>query len=451
MIYLTTLMTIAFLIFNWFISEKDFMYPSLLFVLVFLIAELFCIIFQNAYAIEFNSKTFVVLLIGFSIFTLIAWLINHRKPKISQGEIQDIRKIKVSPWISWGLVVLQIITIAAFIVYLRRLSFAYDQTERSLNQMINLYDTMTKFWVDQYVKLNVPIPLVFRVLNPIVGAASYMALYILINNFFAEGKISLSLLCSVLLNCFLIILNGSRSPLLRILTMAVILVYIFGMKSGRIRKEDSLKNFLKLLLILIVFGLLMILLLKIMRPKVKIGNIGGYLFTYIGAPLLNLNNWLAGYDGSIQSPFFGSQTFASIYKYVGKWTGNRDLQLYGTINVFAHSTNGIETGNVYTMFYCLIYDFSYLGPIIGTVVMSFYYCKTYLSSLVQDSREFDFKIFMYSYLFNDLLMSFFSCRFFETIISPDFLKFFIFSYLLYLIFIRFNTFERILKFVKNKG
>ena len=45
---------------------------------------------------------------------------------------------------------------------------------------------------------------------------------------------------------------------------------------------------------------------------------------------------------------------------------------------------------------------------------------------------FDYKLFIFAYLFNDLVMLFFSSRFFETVVDPFFMKMCVFLFALYL-------------------
>lgn len=102
-----------------------------------------------------------------------------------------------------------------------------------LGAKIKLYDTMTKFWTDTYAQLAVPIPFVYRVTNPLCCAAEYLLLYIAVYNFTVNKKINPLHVCSVFLMVVRIVMNGSRSPILRIVTFVVCLLYIFYMRQGR--------------------------------------------------------------------------------------------------------------------------------------------------------------------------------------------------------------------------
>ena len=57
-----------------------------------------------------------------------------------------------------------------------------------------------------------------------------------------------------------------------------------------------------------------------------------------------------------------------------------------------------------------------------------YYILTYdRLFLIKSNKIIDFRLFLYSYLINDLVMLIFSNRFFETILSIEFIRFYIFA------------------------
>lgn len=421
MIYIIFIMTLSFLAANYLIAKKDFFNPGVIFCGVFTISEILCILFQKEYEITFHYKTLIVLLLGFSVFTGLNYLFAKKKADHDAKPGAPAR-IVISDKVFYIFIALQVIAIIAFIVYLYRISAAYDGKARSLGEMINLYDTMTKFWRKKFIKLDVPIPMAYRVLNPFVYLGGYLSVYVLVNNWFAEHRIDKRSVISVVLLIVLIMLNGSRSPVLRIITMVIILAYIIGYRSGAIQ-IGNIKNLKKILLYGVLAVAVLILMVKVIRPEKNIGDLGDYLFIYSGAPLVNLNTFLVKFSGWPSGRFFGEQTFRYLYNYIGKWLGIKKLETYDSINAFAFSANGKEIGNVYTCFYYLLFDFGYIGMPVMIGIMAYYYFREYHRSMTAETLgALDLRLFIYAYLFNDLVMSFFSTRFYETTCSPEFLK-----------------------------
>ena len=152
-----------------------------------------------------------------------------------------------------------------------------------------------------------------------------------------------------------------------------------------------------------------------------------YLFIYAGAPIVNLDTFIKTnkiplLHGVGQEKLLGAQTFKGIYQYASKW-------LHLNISIpsgggFAYSNNGVEIGNVYTIFYKLLYDFGWIGCFILIAVMAMYYVKTYNRIVRRKSNKIvDMRVLLYAYLFNDLVMSAFSARFYETTCNSWLIRF----------------------------
>lgn len=427
-----------FFIANVAIAKYDLFNPAVLFTGIFLLYEIICLINASAFRIIFHIETVVVFIIAFSIFTVLNIIFErHREKKLTFQRSSEVPFIQVSNVLVVGLIALQVITCIFFVIYLYRIADSYGANDRSLSGVINLYDTMTKFWTNTFNELNVPIPMIYRIGNPISSAGAYLLIYIAVNNYIAKKTINPLHIISIILLCVLIVLNGSRSPLLRVFTMIIVLLYILRCRKKGERRETP-QFFLKVVAVVFLFVILMVIVLSFMGRSEKTGELGKYLFIYTGAPMVNLDQFIHRNTIKIfggQSEMFGAYTFQALYAYVGKLFGVSQF-IYPSISTFAFSNNGIEIGNVYTLFYKFIYDFGFFGVIPLTLIMAIFYLFNYRKCMIGTRRSLlDFRLFIYAYLFNDLLMSPFSCRFYETILDAPFIKLFIISWLLKVVFI----------------
>lgn len=437
MLYLLLTGSLILMVINFLLGDCDFLYPSFIFCLVFSAAEFVCVLGKNAYEIVLHPETVLTILCGEIVFTLIAYVSGlRRKKKNYCVEALTIEKIYVNKILIGGTIILQLLAIIFFIKYLKNISMAYDGATRSLTELISLYDIMTKFWTDIFNQLSVPVPMIYRIANPIVSAAAYLSLYIVVNNFVATKKIETPYLVIIFLQCILIILNGSRSPLFRVLTMVVMLLYVMLYWRGKIKKGD-IRLFLKLAGLVIGAALFFIVLLNIMGRSGKgAEKIMHYLFVYVGAPIVNLDNFIIDRMPSITTSLFGEQTFRSLYNYVGKLFHISQFS-YGGVNPFVFSSNGIEIGNVFTTFYSYLYDFRFAGVAPLTALVAVYYVFTYrgLTRYQKNKKKINLQLYFYAYLFNDLIMQSFSSRFYETVLDAPFIKLFILSIAIDIIFI----------------
>lgn len=429
MLYFLVLITFAFLVLNFYVTNGDYLHPSVLLCEFFLLYEFICVIGQSAYAITLQLETVLVLTCGFTVFTIVT-MVNFGRWNVIAKRNKELYIIFIPKAYLYGLIFLQIVSSVCFIKYLQAIAAAWGSGDGSLAEMINLYDTMTKFWTSIFRNLNVSIPIVYRICNPIVGAGAYLVLYVTVNNFIVNRKINILHVIIIMLNGFLILLNGSRSPLLRLVTMVILLAYVFNFRKYG-RRKGNIKFFLRLVLAVLIVAVFMIITLYIMGRAKKLGSILGYIFTYTGAPIVNLDTYISKGVKSLtgSSELFGAQTFKAGYAYIGKIFGIERFSYKG-ISSFSFSSNGIEIGNVYTTYYKFIYDFGYIGvaPLISIVAI--YYICTYRKIFQhQSDRVIDFRLFIYAYLFNDLVMLTFSCRFYETVMDAPFLKFILLSWI----------------------
>ena len=70
MLYALFVITLAFLILNFTITQGDYLHPSTLFCELFAVYELICIMGQRTYQITLHAETIYVMICGFSAFTI---------------------------------------------------------------------------------------------------------------------------------------------------------------------------------------------------------------------------------------------------------------------------------------------------------------------------------------------------------------------------------------------
>ena len=446
------IITALFLGISLYISDYDIMHPSVVFNLFFGICELICLLFKNEYSIELHPNSVVVIILGEFVFLIMTVFSRTIKSSAKCNYLDEITvaKIEVKKELVIGLIMCQLISIAFFIMYIRAISLKYVGSASSLGSMINVYDQANKFFKKELA--TIPIPLAYRLLNPINIAGSHVIVYILINNWVAEKKVDPLHLASSLLLVFSYVLNGSRTPIFRLITLILIQYYILYFK--RKNKRINTRFIIRLFIIAVVTIILMFLIL-IFAGRLSEDSDYKYtdfIFVYLGAPIVNLDNWLANPEIYEEISWPGVHVFGGIYSFLAD-TFHLDSLHFQTILVFKSSESGKFLGNVYTMFYSIVYDFGIIGiiPVVG--IMGAFYCFMYDRMFHKQIRTntFNMKLFVYSYMFNDLIMSIFSTRFFETILDRGVIRIFILAYILEKLFLEeklpfFSKHLRITKF-----
>ena len=435
-LFILTVFTAAVLFVSFIICEKDIMHPAVVFNIFFLISELTCICFIHEYNIVLHYRTVFVLGMGELVFLVMSIMSRYMSTNAHRNLYEELvpSVIKVDKKITIGILVCQIVSIVSFLYYLRVISLKYAGSADSIGSMINLYDQANKFFSKELA--TVPIPIVYRVSNPLGIAGAHIFLYILINNWIVTHKVDKYCLLSVVLLIIIYTLNGSRTPIFRLITIVLILYYILYFKK-KLKKIDS-RFLLKLITIAIITVFMLQAMLYItgrlsLNGKFKLTD---FLFVYLGAPIVNLDNWLMNPIKIEESYVPGVHVFPQIFSIIEKVFHINNLH-GGNILTFQNNLDGKFLGNVYTMYYPFMYDFGILGVIPLTSIIAFYYCFTYDRMFKKriSPQKVCLRLFFYSYLFNDLIMSIFSARFFETIMNIGVIKNFILSYLIVEIFL----------------
>ncbi|NQJ69172.1 oligosaccharide repeat unit polymerase [Streptococcus suis] len=435
LLILLVLLTLFFVLFNFNFSNGDYLNPATLLSEIILLFSSMCLFYVDKYEIEFNLLTVIVLFLVQFIFSTINFFTSstQRKKSNSHLEVTRVSEINLSKNIKLLIIIFQIIAILFFIKYIRDISFASGRGG-GLFDWISNFDGLFKFKYDYFVTLGVSQSKIYSILEYPVECLGYFVTYITVNNYVYNKKIDRLNLTIILLHLVKGLLTGSRSPLFRVVTMILILYYIlFNRKYGR--KSGNFSTLIKIIASVLVITPLFIFVLSLMGRSTDTTDFSHYIFLYTGAPLLNLNNYLATYSTSEVS-IFGEQTLRTFYGFLYGKTGFDIFKVTNIISNFSfvRSTNGIGTGNVFTAFYMFVYDWGIKGVILFTSIMAIYYVPVYkflVNRINGVQYKFDLTLFFYAYLFNDLVMLLFSNRFFETTMRESFFRFSFVAFILY--------------------
>ncbi|TWT14436.1 O-antigen polymerase [Streptococcus sp. sy010] len=422
------ILSLLFLIFNYYISDNDFLAPSIVFILMFLVQSVMCLIATSYLNITFNMEVLIILLISYLIFTIFnvynAVILKKTTNVVAGIKTATSRKLYFLPLsssVSWIINGLSVLLIYSNYKFLQRLSNAYGGT-RSLSEMISLYDRLTKFRPEVYRSLGVHRPFYYTALSLLVLAGSYLTIYILVNNFIVNKKINwLQMLTAVLL-IIEMYFSGSRSPIFRVITFVAFLYYIFSIRNGLQHRERQ-KIFSKFLRWGIVLTIVFLSTLSL-YGRSNSYSLFHYFFIYVGAPLWNLDTFIQTHSLPQMTQAFGEQTFIAFHNSFLRSGFLLDLPF-----VKANAAYGL--GNVYTTFYQFLHDFGWLGLVPLVTIIVWYYSGSYRKILMTKNEPvIDFRLFVYAYLINDLIMLFFSNRFYETILQKNTIRLFIVAYLI---------------------
>jgi|GEM_PF-929845 len=447
MLYILFICTLLLLTFSYVIFDRDFSHPSFIFCLAFAFFELVCVAFANANAVTIGPETAMIILGGMMIFIAFGVFAKYLEQRTCPGNTEyrsEHRYIDLSNVIVVLVIICQLITIYVYIRYLHRLYIAYYGKAGSLSACINLCDQLTKFNTDDYNALKVRPGSLYNRTNLISSSVPYLIIFTLVNNFIVRKKINVFQLFSAALVAVRIYLSGARSALLILFVMIVLQVYITKYRKP-VGKKSGAGFVIKIFLATLAFGAVSIGLLELMGRSGP-SNIGHYLYVYLGAPIDNLDNYIQGGSVMMKDTLFGQHTFGRFYEYFQqKNLVDSSLGTVTDVLPFVKTANGNTAGNVFTMYYFFLIDFGYAGIVPLTLIITVFYTILYYKTRYRSNaaagmsrtraESFPYAVFIYTYLANNLVMTPFSNRFYEDVVSIAFLKFVIITGLFTAVFI----------------
>lgn len=396
---------------NLFISNMDYFNPGVVFNFMFTLFSMMCCIVDAIVGLELdNLLTVFIILMGSVCFTFIN-MISKRTSKKAQidSAMSTIYLRKSYVYIA---IAVEILVVLVMYKYVCDFANIYG-VNGTFSEKLSFYDTITKFNTDYKLRM----PSYVSVGNLVGRALCYIALYIFINNYVLIKKIDIKMLLVVII--YLVgSLMGGRTEALRIITAALILwYYFFKRKNGW--GKDGMKIAIRVgiiaIAIVIGFSLIRGILGRTTYDPVKV------VFGYLGAPLKNFDSFISNPQRSING-IWGAMTFTKFINWIGLKFGISNW-VYVSDQPFLYFKD-FRMGNVYTTYYNFYYDFGVLGCFVLISIIAIYYCRIYnkLKCQQHNNKIIDFRLLLYAYLFNDLIMLPFSSRFYETIVNINFIR-----------------------------
>ena len=225
MLYFSFIMSLFLFFINFNLTQREYLHPSNVYYVIFVVTLFFSILGQEYYGISFNGGTVFIILSTMIVFTVISLLSR----KILMPNERNIRLnpnvIEFNFWLKAIVLAIQIVTIFYFYNFINRLFIAGNGYSGSLPELINYYDQILKFNSIRGRELNISVAKFYYYFKAFTDASSYIALYLLIKKYLVSKVVDRFLILIVANYSFFLLLQGSRSPLFRLITSAMILWY----------------------------------------------------------------------------------------------------------------------------------------------------------------------------------------------------------------------------------
>lgn len=376
--------------------------PSTIFLIGFLVAVGFCIVYKEEWGIEsLHFNTFIIILLGVLVFSAICFWLN-RKYDLSNLEEPDLAPIDFS---------IRNSHLIAFIVFVFLISLWEYKAKIAISGSYDIGEALTEFDADfKKGDREMELPMLLRNLVLLRTCICLYFFYIfskmLALKVYGKKFYLISVVCIFgVVGGFL---SGSRG---NALTFVLYSFFVWSIYKARYFPEFRILRLKKVLSYLIVAGLSGTVFVKstewVGRSLYGFDDASYYFAVYCGAEIKNLDIYLN--EDQTPSKHIGEYTFSGISV---KDDESRERALD---HIQFRDYDGYFLGNVYTCFQNYYQDFGYVGVVVLVGLMAFIMQSLFLRSLMSEKlykKHFDFILFLYAYLSTLVVFSFFSERFY---------------------------------------
>lgn len=399
------------------VQKGEFLSPSFIFPAVFFVAVVNGLTNYSKWSFELSWTTTAVIAGGSFLFVLSGLVVRYllRGKRVESDGQNTLASIDLPAWCYIGYIALQLVVFGAT-VYCVISAAKSKGIDGSILEIINKYADKSK-----HSDMGLRVPLLINLMNSLCQALGMVLAFILANNYAARKCfLPADALPAVALIAMIVgsMAEGSRGiAMMQVIVLVVLIVLMQQVANCGKMKFD------KHLIILGCSALACCAVLFFGITLVRGTTYSMYynLSIYLGAPIKNLDLYLST---QWQAPaVFGANVLYAFYGSLRKVFPGL-IPTYVLDNPY-HSVNKLPLGNVHTTFYAFIHDFHFIGVVVCTVIMAVCLQVLYEMCFTKHGKTIVSRLLIitYGYLSYTVLFSFFSNKFYETVLRIGFLEF----------------------------
>lgn len=427
------------------IFDSEIIHPAVIFCALFCVALLTGLLNYDAWNFDLNALTVLVVGAGGIVFVAVCLLVktitvrsgrtSSHASLLRQGPAK-LSMIRVPKWFSLVCMAVSVVLLYLVAKAMITATAPYGGSGGILSA-ISVSNSVSKF-SDQLLVLPVFQTQAFVFLQ----ALAFIWIYVFIYNLSVARHVDVLVLLNAAICGVSPIMSGSRGPIfLEIIACIVIAILISNAKHMNVNRSASRLRTLIAVAVLVVVALVVFEpLLSLMGRTSNAQSLNQYLSVYLGAPIKNLDTFLSVESASSLSPAghsrWGEISFANLYLFFDK-AGNGAVATNWAAWFPFQTINNESLGNVYTVYYPLIYDWGLFGALFGIAVIAA--CAQISFDVASGNAWSDAFPVRISYLFYSVVaygvaFCFFSNWITSTIVNTQFVRFlivwFVFSWLI---------------------
>lgn len=411
---------IAYVVFG-----KNILTPPFVLCGVFVVATINLVGNIEFWSVSLHWNTVAVICGGILVFELVSLAIhvlckavraNNGSEMIKNAEQSGLLVLQIKKWKMTAFLLFNLLTLLLVLNGIISIARAHGGSG-AISTLITVYRLLSQ---GRSTSEDISFSFLVNQMYALCKAGGYIWIYILINNYLAEGRIHKMALANLVIALAAYLISGGRAGAMFVLISGLPMYYFLQCrKLGKMQKLGGK----------FIFRILLLLLLVMISYR-WVGNTllgrgiqstwSEHISINLSAPILNLDIYLQ--ETWSEPSVWGYNTFGYLIKALGRNLGVTEW-MFNVYNPFRY-VNGRPLGNVGTTFYAFVHDFSYAGvaPLMAAmaVVMQSLYEKC--CAAVHRKETIQYTLIVYSYLWVLIGFLFFSNKFYENVVTITFVK-----------------------------
>lgn len=397
LIYILFILCFLIFIYSYLKLDKDFINPSVIFCLVYIVS-IFCAILNiSNWNIQLEIKTFLILFLGALEFVFISLIIDNKfKKKFKDFKIiRNKNECNISKYKIVIIAAYNIVIIGVLLYYVLNIASQFGEYN-SLSEALTLFKAHTSYAKDA----ELPHLLLFAQKPTIAFAYIFLYIYLknimlskknnVLYNIFSKSYYLIPVICYVIQE----FLTSNRLSILSIgFALFTITLILYNIKTDW---NNPIK--IKTIIIIGIIGVAVLIIFYLSASwvgRINNKNLIDYITLYCGGSIENLNLFIKSPPEA--SDIFGKESFYYLVKNLHDYGIMRLNEMY-PIHLEFRYYDGVMIGNVYTAYRRWLYDFGVVGMIILQGGMALFFSVFYNKIKYSVSKYLDFYIIIFSYM-----------------------------------------------------
>lgn len=393
------------------LNGQDMLSPAFLFVIGFALCALSTVFFTERWAYEMSPEVFGIVLLGVAVFVAVSYLCSVAGKKKDTASTRSDDRSWVLP-VNKGLL-FAFVVLEAVVLYWSMVEILAAFPAETIPGSISRYNSAIKFTDEGADIFHTPL----SQLRSIVSILGYVFAFYLAQSFVLKKNQGRWIqLLGLLLACALQLTSANRTVAAGYIFCFVLAFFILKRKLENDRPVIEVRAVFALVCVAVLFLVSFQSVAAVLQGRTTSSDSLGYLSSYIGAQLPNLDTFIQSDPQYGSSGIFGYMTFRNSIRWIGlqfaipEFVYQYDLPF--------NTMNGVSTGNVYTTFYAFLYDFGVVGCIVLTGLMAAISQLIYRKCKLLNSGSYSgLWVIVYTMVAYALILCFFSNKFYENIFT----------------------------------